>query len=73
MSEFLWSVFIALFVVTAFAVHDGCKQLNGWDDRCETTCVSRGQVHSRGNGVCTCRDGTVWIWREGYTQRLGEK
>ena len=39
--------------------------------RCEATCKPRGEVHMRESGVCVCRDGSSWVWQEGYTFRLG--
>lgn len=43
------------------------------DEQCDAQCERRGKRDHRANGTCVCRDGSVWIWTEGYTTKLGKR
>lgn len=61
-----------LFVGLCMLAGDGCDARNIHTKQCERSCDGRGEVFSRESGVCTCRDGSTWLWQEGYTRRLGK-
>lgn len=66
----------ALLMVAAIlmSVAFGFTSLAGWLDhgkRCADRCERRGEAFKRASGVCTCRDGTSWVWQEGYSFKLG--
>ena len=39
---------------------------------CKTVCEKKGGVFIRDSGVCTCRNGNVFLWSEGYNYKLSE-
>lgn len=69
---FLAFVFGAvLFFFTCGTLARRCERYDGYESRCKKQCAKSGEVFARESGACTCRDGTVWVWQEGYSRKLG--
>jgi len=64
---------VALFLLLVVSANDGCRARSVHTAQCERSCKGRGEVFERKSGVCTCRDGTTWLWQEGYSRKLGER
>lgn len=70
----MMGVVTTLFVVLMAGISMAARTDNEYIARCAAACKA---VHSaqlsRIDGVCTCRNGNVFAWSEGYSVKVGGK
>lgn len=64
------SLFLALVIYLIGASVSWSKANSHYAQRCAKACDEK--VASRDDGICSCLDGRVFAWQQGYTLHLGK-